>query len=134
MFRDHDARYLLLSVFIATCGFGLTLWYELGVADSDSPIETAVGIGQGVSAAVAIAIFILAWWEVIMVIARRINERRDRTMLERGREEGREEGREKGREETAGEWTAWLERMREAQKEGREFTEPAPSEKAESDK
>lgn len=59
-----------------------------------------------------------------MVIARRINERRDKEI--------REEGREEGREETTGEWTAWLKRLREAQKEGREFTEPAPSEKAES--
>ena len=120
VFRDHDARYLVLSVLIATCVCGFTLWYEIGVADSDSLIETAVAIGQGISAAVAIAIFILAWWEVIMVIARRINERRDRAMLE------------KGREEATGEWTAWLKRLREAQKEGREFTEPAPSEKAES--
>ncbi len=38
--------------------------------------------------------------------------------------------REEGREEVTGEWTAWLKRLREAQKEGREFTEPAPSEKA----
>ncbi len=53
-----------------------------------------------------------------MVIARRINERRDRAI----------------REEVTSEWTAWLKRLREAQKEGREFTEPAPSEKAEAGK
>ena len=61
-----------------------------------------------------------------MVIARRINERRDKAI--------REEGREEGREEVNSEWTAWLKRSREAQEEGREFTEPPPSEKAEAEK
>ena len=77
-----------------------------------------------------------------MVIARRINERRDKAILEEGLEKGREEGlekglekgREEGRVEADGEWTAWLTRSEEAQREGREFTEPPPSKRAESDK
>ena len=52
-----------------------------------------------------------------MVIAKRLRERQ----LEKARQEGRQE------EYT--QWQAWLGRMREAEKEGREFTEPAPSEK-----
>ncbi len=64
-----------------------------------------------------------------MVIARRLRERQ----LEKAREEGRRQGLEEGRKERLREvdaqWEAWLGRMREAEKEGREFTEPAPSEK-----
>ena len=39
----------------------------------------------------------------------------------------RREGRAEGEMETHAKWTAWLERYREAQAAGEEFTEPPPS-------
>ena len=39
----------------------------------------------------------------------------------------RREGRAEGSQETQAKWTAWLERYREAQAAGEEFTEPPPS-------
>ena len=56
-----------------------------------------------------------------MVIARRWQERQE----EKHKKEIQE-----ARQEVENKWAAWLDRMREAQKEGRAFDEPAPSEKA----
>jgi hypothetical protein len=53
-----------------------------------------------------------------MVIARRINERRDRAKIEEGRQQSHRE------------WIEYLERKANAEAEGREFTEPSPAEKA----
>ena len=112
MFRDHEIRYLVLSVVIALAVIGWVLWYETAVEDADSLPATITAIGHGASAAVAVAILTLACWEVIMVLAKRLREREAERI--RQAEEDR--------------WVAWLERMRAAQKEGREFDEPAPSE------
>ena len=49
-----------------------------------------------------------------MVIARRINERRDKAIAE-----------DRDRK-----WIDWVERKAQADKEGREFTEPSPADKA----
>lgn len=122
MFRDYEVRYLVLSVVIALGASGWVIWYETAVEDADSLPATITAIGHGISAAVAIAILTLASWEVIMVIARRWQERQE----EKHKKEIQE-----ARQEVENEWAAWLERMREAQREGREFDEPAPSEKAE---
>ena len=113
MFRDHESRYLVLSVVIAQVVIGWVLWYEIAIEDADSLPATITAIGYGVSAAVAIAILTLGTWEVIMVIARRLREREAERI--RQAEEDR--------------WVAWLERMRAAQREGRAFDEPAPSER-----
>ncbi len=121
MFRDHEVRYLVLSVVIALSVSGWILWYEIAVEDADSLPATITAIGHGVSAAVAVAIFTLAGWEVIMVIAKRLREREAERLRQEGIQEGRQEEEDK--------WVAWLERMRAAQKEGRVFDEPAPSER-----
>ena len=44
-----------------------------------------------------------------------------------GREEGLEEGREEGREEANRAWETWNERREAADRDGRPFTEPPPS-------
>ncbi len=44
-----------------------------------------------------------------------------------GREEGLEEGREQGREEANRAWETWNERREAANRDGRPFTEPPPS-------
>ena len=118
MFRDHEAKYLLASVFIALCVVGWTAWYEVVHVDRNSFPDTVTSIGQGVSASVAVAILSLASWETAMVIARRINERRDRAKIEEGRQHNNRE------------WIEYLQRKANAEAEGREFTEPSPAEKA----
>ena len=114
LFRDYEAKYLLASVLIALCVVGWTAWYEIAYVDSDSLADTIAAIGNGISVAVAAAILSLASWETLMVIARRINERRDKAIAE-----------DRDRK-----WIDWVERKAQADKEGREFTEPSPADKA----
>ena len=97
---------------------GWTAWYEVAHADRDSILETITAIGQGISAAVAVAILSLATWETTMVIARR--------MIERMREE-RNKQIEKQNEQIQA-WEEWDERRRQARARGEEFTEPSPAE------
>lgn len=118
VFRDDEAKYLVASVVIALCVVGWTAWYEIAHVNSDSILDTVTAIGQGISVAVAVAILSLASWEAAMVVARRINERRDRAKVE------------EGRQQTHQEWVEYLERKAKAEAEDREFTEPSPAEKA----
>ena len=53
--------------------------------------------------------------------------------LQEGREEGLEEGEQKGREEEHQQWLAWNQRREAALREGRDFTEPPPSNPAKED-
>jgi hypothetical protein len=112
LFRDYESKYLLASVAIALCVVSWTAWYEVVLADRDSLPETITAIGQGISAAVAVAILSLATWEIVMVLARR--------MVERMREE---------RNKKIQAWEDWDERRRQARMKGEEFTEPSPAEK-----
>ena len=114
---NYDAKYLLASVAIAVCGVGWTIWYEASHGTSDSLADTVTAIGQGISAAIAVAIFIVAVGEIVMVIARRINQRRDEAKLEEGRQQERRA------------WIEWLERQTQAIAAGEEFTEPSPAQK-----
>ena len=50
-----------------------------------------------------------------------------------GREEGLEEGEQKGREEEHQQWLAWNQRREAALRQGRDFTEPPPSNPAKED-
>ena len=52
---------------------------------------------------------------------------------QKGREEGLEEGEQKGREEEHQQWLAWNQRREAALREGRDFTEPPPSNPAKED-
>ena len=114
VFRDDEAKYLIASVVIALCVVGWTAWYEIAYVDRDSIPNTVTAIGQGISVAVAVAILSLASWETAMVIARRINARRDQAIAD-----------ERDRK-----WLEWMERKAKAEAEGREFTEPSPAGKA----
>jgi hypothetical protein len=80
--------------------------------------DTVTAMGQGISASVAVAILSLASWETVMVIARRINERRDQAKLEEGRQQAHQA------------WIEYERRKQQAAAEGIEFTEPSPAEKA----
>ena len=114
LFRDYEAKYLLASVLIALCVIGWTAWYEIAYVERDSLSDTIATIGNGISVAVAVAILSLASWETVMVIARRINSRRDKAIAE-----------DRDRQ-----WIGWMERKAQAEKEGWEFTEPSPADKA----
>ena len=54
-------------------------------------------------------------------------ERYLRRRYREGREDGREEGLREGRKEVAAAWTAWHQRMLDAQSRGEPFDEPPPT-------
>ena len=94
--------------------------------DTDSLFDTIIAIWESsapiaiTSAAVAIVITELGRY--LMVLARHLEER-----LERTREARRSEGRMQGRAETQKNWEAWNVRRLEAESKGLPFTEPPPS-------
>ena len=110
MIQQRDAKYVILFLVVST---GLGVWttiYEIFFVDTDSVSETFAAIQQGVGTAVAIAVYVQAWLEVMMVLARQINESRDRNI----------------REANNRAWREWLERRDKALAEGQPFDEPAP--------
>ena len=110
MIQQRDAKYVILFTVIST-GVGVwTTTYEVFFVDADSVLETFAAILQGIGAAVATAVYVQAWLEVMMVIARQINESRDRAI----------------REANNRAWREWLEKRDKAYAEGQPFNEPAP--------
>ena len=65
--------------------------------------------------------------EGVDMLAEKYLKRRLREGIEIGRAEGKAEGKAEGRAETNQEWEAWNQRRLEAEKEGRPFTEPTPT-------
>ncbi len=98
--------------------------YETVYNVQQAPLETATAILQWVGPAIGLTILILATWEVILVLAQRYKERRNREEREAGRKEGREEG----RKEERARWEAWLKRRDEAIRNNLPFDEPNPAE------
>lgn len=102
-----------------------TLWNG-----ADSPFDTIIAIWESsapiaiTSAAVAIVITELGRY--LMVLARHLEER-----LEKTREVRRAEGRAQGRSEMQTQWEAWNVRRMETESKGLPFTEPPPSVPAE---
>ena len=98
-----------------------TLWN-----DADSPFDTVIAIWESsapiaiTSAAVAIVITELGRY--LMVLARHLEERLEKT---------REVRRAEGRAEMQTQWEAWNVRRMEAESKGLPFTEPPPSVPAE---
>ena len=98
--------------------------------DTDNFLDTVIVIWESsapiaiTSAAVAIVITELGRY--LMVLARHLEERLERTREVR-RAEGRVQGRTEGRVEIQKKWEAWNVRRLEAESKGLPFTEPPPS-------
>ena len=98
MFKDPETAYVFASVCLAWIFTILLATYEIGLNTSDSKLETTVAIAYGVAAAVGITLLTVGTYEVIMVLARR----REQRLLEQARHE---------REELQKRWKAWYERL-----------------------
>ena len=62
MFRDHETKYLVVSVSLVPVFTLLLASYEMFYKTSDSGLDTVIAIAHGVSAAVAITITLVATW------------------------------------------------------------------------
>ena len=88
MFRDYEIRYVVASVALAWLITILLASYEIFINRSDTGLQTAVASAVGMAVATGITLLLVATWEVIMVLARRLNERRLAEAEKKGREEG----------------------------------------------
>ncbi len=125
-------RWLYFTFFLLLMGASsaVVVWREaFGPGAGGSVIESLGDFLIG-EAAASVASAGMSLWitEVVMLstmIGRKLDERKARILRE-GRQEGRREGRQEGRASRDAEWRAWYERMRAAQAQGEEFTEPPP--------
>ena len=144
---DHGAREVRANAFdvlIRRNGWFLvafyTLWAVLAGLLSYARVATAeetplawpgIVIIATVAAAVTVGVaFPLAFGLVEgipMVLAKLYRDLVRQEGREEGLEEGREQGRGEGREEANRAWETWNERREAANRDGRPFTEPPPS-------
>ena len=76
MFRDYELRYVIASVALAWLITILLATYEIFINRSDTGLQTAVASAVGMAVATGITLLLVGTWEVFMVLARRLNERR----------------------------------------------------------
>ena len=127
-----ETKSFYFVAFILQFLFGMTsiALRETFQNDTDNFLDTVIVIWESsapiaiTSAAVAIVITELGRY--LMVLARHLEERLERTREVR-RAEGRVQGRTEGRVEIQKKWEAWNVRRLEAESKGLPFTEPPPS-------
>ena len=120
MLRDWEVQYLTASVVLVWTFIVAAAVYEIGYNTSDTPQETLIAVVQWVGPAIGSTLIILATREVILVLAQRYRDRRDR--------EVREEALAEGRDIERARWKLWLERREDALRNNRPFNEPNPAE------
>ena len=76
VFRDYESKYVAISVCLAWIIAILLGSYEIFINRSDSGLQTVVAVAFGMAAATGITLLLVGTWEVLMVLARRLNERR----------------------------------------------------------
>ena len=125
--KSREGLYLALLAAALTAGLAAVAWYEIRHNTGDGVLETVLAVFkhmQGVIVFAAATIYIAV--EGGYMLAERYLRRRYREGREDGREEGLEEGRQEGRKEVAAAWSAWHQRMLDAQSRGEPFDEPPP--------
>ena len=95
MFRDDEVKYVVASVVSAWIIATLVGYYEIFINRADSVPATVVAVMIGAAGATGFTLLLIGTWEVLSMLARRMNERR----LAEAREEGREEERKRLEEE-----------------------------------
>lgn len=109
VFKDHETAYVVASVSLAWVFTILLAAYEIGFNTTGTNLETTVAIAYGVAAAAGLTLLTVGTFEVVMVIARR----REQRLLEQARRE---------REEVEKRWKAWYDSLPDEVKK----TQPPP--------
>ena len=120
LFRNWEIPYLLASVVLVWIFLVAAAVYETLYNVKQAPLETSTAIIQWVGPAIGLTIAILATRGVILVLAQRYRERRNREEREAGRKEGIKQERAR--------WEAWLKRRDEAIRSNLPFDGPNPAE------
>ena len=111
-------RYWVLYYGLYVLGASVLLWLYWGDV-KENPLDTLAKL-FAVSAGGSLLVTLIAeiGGRTVLLIP---------AAIRKYRAEGEIKGHAKGSQETQAKWTAWLERYREAQAAGEEFTEPPPS-------
>ena len=116
---------------------GLVVWYETVDRTTDGLLESVMAVGRNMAPMVitlaAVNLIITEGVSYLVVLSEslrlRVEAKKEALRqegAERGKAEGRAEGHAEGRVEMAAKIEAWNERRLEAERLGREFTEPPP--------
>ena len=101
MFKDHETAYVVASVSVAWLITILLSAYEIGIKTTDTRLETTVAVAYSVAAAVGITLLAVGTFEVVMVLARR----REQRLLEQAEEARRE------KEAVEKRWKTWYDSL-----------------------
>ena len=108
---------------------GLVVWYETVDRTSDGLLESVMAVGRNMAPMVitiaALNLIITEGVNYLVVLSESLRLRVE-AKKEALRQEGVEKGKAEGRVEMAARFEAWNERRLEAERLGREFTEPPP--------
>ena len=124
MFRDYELRYVIASVAIAWLITILLAAYEIFINRSDTGLQTAVASAVGMAVATGITLLLVGTWEVFMVLARRLNERR----LAEAEKRGQKTERKHWQDWYDKDWQAWYDSLPEEVKAQRPPPPPPPEE------
>jgi hypothetical protein len=124
-------RYYVVFGILFAIVTGLYVWQGFATAEPNShPVGILLEAMRLASSSIPwLVVFTFYLVEGMNVLS----ERYLRSRYAKGREEGLEEGEQKGREEERQQWLAWNQRREAALREGRDFTEPPPSNPAKED-
>ena len=125
--EGREGRFLIIFLLQYLPLSGLLAYHEVTAVDA-AAIATMLAILTGMTAIAFVSgINTIVLVEGGDMLAERYLKRRLREGIEIGREEGLVKGRVEGRDEANQEWEAWNQRRMEAEKAGRPFDEPPPS-------
>ena len=90
---DGITHHPVVSVVLTNCLSILFALYEILYNTSDTGLETAVAVAQGMAASLAISIIVVSTWEVLLLPSEKYRQKR----FNQGKEEGIQEGLQKGK-------------------------------------
>ena len=124
-------RYYVVFGILFAIVTGLYVWQGFATAEPNSrPVGILLEAMRLASSSIPwLVVFTFYLVEGMNVLS----ERYLRSRYAKGRQEGLQAGRQEGREEEHQQWLAWNQRREAALREGRDFTEPPPSNPAKED-
>ena len=128
MFRDYELRYVIASVALAWLITILLATYEIFINRSDTGLQTAVASAVGMAIATGITLLLVGTWEVFMVLARRLNERRLADARKEGEELGEKRGEKRADKARHKRWQAWYDNLPDEVKNQQPPPPPPPEE------
>ena len=117
--KTLEGLYIALLAAALSIGLAIVAWYEIRHNTTDGALETMFAIVQRMQG-------VIVFSTVTIYVSVQGGQMLAERYLRRRFYEGREEGLKEGRAERDAAWSAWYERMLDAQSRGEPFDEPPP--------